>query len=191
MKMQQQFTVAGVLRTQATKRPSAIMFVDGDIERTWNEQYLVAGRVAQALAASGIGPGDRVAFLDRNGVAYFDLLFGAALLGAVLVPVNWRLAPVEMAAVIADSTAQILVVDPEFLGGLLALGGALGQVTQFVVLGQEDDLPRIALLPTPKGGPPLGPGWPEERPLIQAISGEPTRSPCSSTPRARRGYPKA
>ena len=48
-------------------------------------------------------PGDRVAFLDRNGIEYFEVFFGCALLGAVSVAVNWRLAPAEMAAIIEDA----------------------------------------------------------------------------------------
>ena len=61
-------------------------------------------RVAQAMTCDGLGVGDRVAFLDRNGMAYFDFLFGGSLIGAVNVAVNLRLAPAEMAAVIDDSS---------------------------------------------------------------------------------------
>ena len=54
----------------------------------------------------GWSAGDRVAFLDRNGIEYFEVFFGCALLGAVSVAVNWRLAPAEMAAIIEDAGAR-------------------------------------------------------------------------------------
>ena len=81
------------------------MLVHGDERRTWAEEFDVACRVAQAARRDGLGVGDRIAFLDRNGIAYFDFLFGGSLIGAVNVAVNWRLSPAEMAAIIDDSGA--------------------------------------------------------------------------------------
>ena len=69
------------------------------------EEFDIACRVAHAAAREGVNVGDRIAFLDRNGMAYFDFLFGGSLIGAVNVAVNWRLAPSEMAAIIDDSQA--------------------------------------------------------------------------------------
>jgi len=106
--MEERFTVAGLIRAHAAERPEAEMFVCGDERRSWGEQYRRSCRVAAALADEGVGAGGRVAFLDRNGLPYFDLLFGGALIGAVNVAVNWRLAPSEMAAVIEDSEATVL-----------------------------------------------------------------------------------
>ena len=58
--------------------------------------------MAHALAAAGVGAGDRVAFIDKNGLEYFEVTFGLAKLGAVGVAVNWRLAPPEIATIIDD-----------------------------------------------------------------------------------------
>ena len=74
--------------------------------------------MAQACRRDGLAAGDRVALLDRNGLPYFDVLFGGALLGAVNVAVNWRLAPAEMAAIIDDAAARILVVHADYLPAL-------------------------------------------------------------------------
>ena len=63
---------------------------------------------------TGSAPGDRVAFLDRNGIEYFEVFFGCALLGAVSVAVNWRLAPAEMAAIIEDAGATVLFFGPDY-----------------------------------------------------------------------------
>src|SRR5580704_14540586 len=91
------------------------MFRVGGTTVTWAEHHRRSSQVAQALLGDGVTPGDRVAFLDRNGLAYFEVLFGGALAGAVNVAVNWRLSPAEMGAVIDDSGATILVIHPDFV----------------------------------------------------------------------------
>ncbi len=135
--MQDRYTVAGLLRSWADARPEAPMLVEGSTRRTWEEQYRRSCRVAQSLAADGVGPGDRVAILDRNGLAYFDLLFGGALIGAVNVAVNWRLAPPELGSVLDDSTAKILVVHPDYLPALEAMPTDLPHVRRIVVLWDD------------------------------------------------------
>jgi long-chain acyl-CoA synthetase len=114
------------------------MFVLGDQRRTWGEEFEIACRVAQAASREGVEVGDRIAFLDRNGTAYFDFLFGGALIGAVNVAVNWRLAPAEMAAIIDDSQAPLLVVHTDYLEPLADLLGSLSQVRRIVVIGDSD-----------------------------------------------------
>src|SRR5580692_8511550 len=113
------FTVAGLIRRLA---------------RSWSEEYRRACRVAQACRRDGLVAGDRVALLDRNGLPYFDVLFGGALLGAVNVAVNWRLAPAEMAAIIDDAAASILVVHADYLPALAQMASALPAVRCIVVL---------------------------------------------------------
>jgi long-chain acyl-CoA synthetase len=129
------YTVAGLIRALAASQPDREMLVQGDRRRRWDEEYAVACRVAQAMRRDGIGAGDRVAFLDRNGIAYFDFLFGGALIGAVNVAVNWRLSPAEMAAIVADSGARLLVVHADYLVALSDMP-SLPDVRQIVVLGE-------------------------------------------------------
>src|SRR5665213_822045 len=90
------------------------MLTQDDRSLTWGEFYDRAKQVAAALTADGVGPGDRVAFLDRNGIEYFEVFFGCALLGAVSVAVNWRLAPVEMAAIVEDAGATVLFYGSDY-----------------------------------------------------------------------------
>jgi long-chain acyl-CoA synthetase len=130
-----EYTVAGMFRANVAAVGDRTMFRAGGTTVTWAEHYRRASSVAQALLADGVAPGDRVAFLDRNGLAYFEVLFGGALAGAVNVAVNWRLAPPEMAAVIDDSAATVLVVHPEFVPCLAAMESGLPTVTRIVVLG--------------------------------------------------------
>jgi len=128
-------TVARMLRTNAAAYPEKPMFRYEGESVTWDEHYGRACRVAQALGDDGIDAGDRVAFLDRNGLAYFEVLFGGALRGAVNVAVNWRLAPREIAAIVDDARARVLVVHPEFVPCLAAMESVLPSVERVVVLG--------------------------------------------------------
>ena len=61
-----------------------------------------------------MGAGTRVAYLDRSSPEVVELLFAASKVGAVLVPLNWRLAPPELAAVLADAQAPVLIAGPAF-----------------------------------------------------------------------------
>ena len=132
---QDRYTVAGLLRHLARQQADDEMLVQGVERRTWAEEFDVACRVAQAAKREGLGVGDRIAFLDRNGIAYFDFLFGGSLIGAVNVAVNWRLAPPEMAAIIDDSGAAVLAVHAEYLPALAAMTSDLAAVRRIVVIG--------------------------------------------------------
>jgi len=141
--MQERFTVAGMIRAHAGERPDEEMLVCGHERRSWSEQYVRSCMAAHALRDEGVGAGGRIALLDRNGLAYFDLLFGGALVGAVNDAVNWRLAPVEMAAVIDDSEATVLVVHRDYLPALAAMQSGLPEVSRIVVIGDKDDAAGI------------------------------------------------
>jgi fatty-acyl-CoA synthase len=72
-----------------------------------------AGQAAGLLRARGVGEGDRVAILCRNRVAFFELLFGCARIGAILVPLNWRMPPAELAPLVADAGPRLLFAGRE------------------------------------------------------------------------------
>jgi len=73
-----------------------------------------ANRLAHAMARLGVRPGDRVGLLAQNGVEHFDMFFGLAKAGAILVPINSRLAGSEVADIIEDSGIDVLVFDNEY-----------------------------------------------------------------------------
>jgi len=79
---------------------------------TYAELDVRAARAAALMAARGIGEADRVAILCRNRIEFFELLFGCAKLGAILVPLNWRMPPAELDGLIADAEPSLL-----FYGG--------------------------------------------------------------------------
>ena len=70
------YTVPGIIRRLGSEQPGAEMLVEGTQRRTWGEELDTACRVAQAARRDGLGAGARIAFFDRNGIAYFDVLFG-------------------------------------------------------------------------------------------------------------------
>jgi long-chain acyl-CoA synthetase len=134
----ERYTVAGIIRHLARQQADHEMFVLGDERRTWAEEFEIACRVAHAAAREGVNVGDRIAFLDRNGIAYFDFLFGGSLIGAVNVAVNWRLAPPEMGAIIDDSQAPVLVIHTDYLATLDDMPGGLPDVRRIVVIGETE-----------------------------------------------------
>jgi long-chain acyl-CoA synthetase len=131
--------VAGIVRTHAAGRPESIALVQGDRRMTWSELHERSSRVAQALADAGVGKQDRVAFLDKNGIEHFEVFFGAALLNAVCVDVNWRLAAPEVQYIVDDSEAKVFVVGPDFVPVLDAIADQLPKVAKIVVIGGHEE----------------------------------------------------
>jgi fatty-acyl-CoA synthase len=83
-----------------------------------------AGRTAALFAARGVGRGDRVAILCRNRIAFFEALFACARLGAILVPLNWRMPPAELDRLIADSAPSLLLYGVEDRAAVARLAAA-------------------------------------------------------------------
>src|SRR5215212_7722004 len=106
--------VPDVIRRHAARRPGAMALRHGERELGFGELDERSNRLAQALLGSGVGAGTRVAYLDRSSPEVVELLFAASKLGAVLVPLNWRLAAPELAAVLADAQAPVLIAGPAF-----------------------------------------------------------------------------
>lgn len=127
--------VADILRTHASAKPDGVSLVLGEREVSWGQLYERSRRVASGFIAAGVGPQDRVAFLDKNGVEHFEVMYGAALGNAVSVDVNWRLAPAEVAFIVGDAHAKALVVGPDFVPVLDAIAGDLGDDVLVLVIG--------------------------------------------------------
>lgn len=69
---------------------------------------------ASDLCGAGVGKGDRVAWYGLNDAEVFVLLFACARIGAILVPLNWRLAPAEVATIVADCSPKLVFHDSHF-----------------------------------------------------------------------------
>jgi long-chain acyl-CoA synthetase len=101
--------VADVVREHARRRPDHPAVRQGARELTYAELDERSSRLAQALRTSGVGPGDRVAYLDRTQPEIVELLFATSKLGAVTVPLNWRLAAPELEAVLGDARPRVVI----------------------------------------------------------------------------------
>jgi fatty-acyl-CoA synthase len=91
-----------------------------------SERIALAARALKARL--GVGRGDRVAILSLNHPDYLVLLYACARLGAMLLPLNWRLAAPEQVFIITDASAKVLVVEPEFAGVVPVLKQALPDI---------------------------------------------------------------
>ena len=129
--------VADVIRRHAESRPEAVALRDGERELRYGELDERSNRLAQALRTSGVTTGTRVAYLDRSAPEVIELLFAASKAGAVLVPLNWRLAPPELAAVVADSRAPVLIAGPAFREVAEDVLDRLSPAPELVVVGED------------------------------------------------------
>ncbi|MBS0421061.1 MAG: long-chain-fatty-acid--CoA ligase [Proteobacteria bacterium] len=102
--------------------------VDGDIRYTFGQFEERVNRLAQALLTAGVGYRDRVAVLMNNSHRYLELHFAVPCVGAIIVPVNTRLAPAEMQYIIEDSGAKLLIVDEINSRAGTALGSLVTRV---------------------------------------------------------------
>ena len=129
--------VAGIIRAHAKNLSGKVALVQGDRVQTWQESYARSCQVAQALKASGVGSQDRVAFLDKNSIEHFEVFYGCALLNAVSVDINFRLAAPEVAFIVNDSRATVFIVSTEFVPVLDAIVGELTHVKKILVIGEH------------------------------------------------------
>ncbi|MBT4268658.1 MAG: long-chain fatty acid--CoA ligase [Deltaproteobacteria bacterium] len=105
-----------ILTKRATLHPGKEAFVDvqDDSGCTYSQYNANTNRVADILKNKDIGKGDRVAVLMMNKCEYLELFFAIAKLGAICVPLNWRLVADELTFILKDSGAKLLVYDAEF-----------------------------------------------------------------------------
>jgi long-chain acyl-CoA synthetase len=133
----EELRVADVLRHQARERADRVAIKHGSRSLTFAELDERSSRLAQALLAAGVGPGSRVAHLDRTGPEVVELLFAAAKIGAVAVPLNWRLRPTELAAILQDAGAPLLLAGPAYTAVAVELAGAVAYDLRVVAIGAE------------------------------------------------------
>lgn len=131
-------SLADIVRVHGVTRADHPALILNDVAMTWSELLTASSRVADALVTAGVAAQDRVAFLDKNGCEHFEVFFGAAMLNAVTVDVNWRLAAPEVEYIVNDSEAKVLVVGPDFVGILEAIAANLTTVTTIVVIGGHE-----------------------------------------------------
>ena len=114
---------------------------------TYDELNARCNQTAHALHDAGVRPGDRVALLLLNGSEYLESFFAVAKLGAVVVPLNWRLVADELGFILKDSGSKTLIFGEEFAGAAQALragGAAMTDVERWIYAGAPANQPDFA-----------------------------------------------
>ncbi|PTR44996.1 fatty-acyl-CoA synthase [Rhodococcus sp. OK611] len=120
--------LAGPLRYWAKRDPERMAIVMGDRELTWAQLDDRTSRLAQGLRGLGVGLGDRVATLVPNSVEFCETVLACFKLGAIFVPLNYRLAPAELAEIIDRSGTTTIVADRGMLDPLLEYEQSVGRL---------------------------------------------------------------
>ncbi|WP_338451097.1 long-chain fatty acid--CoA ligase [Niallia oryzisoli] len=102
-------------RARLSPHTVAIVHAEQGINWTFSEVNHRAQAAASWLKKQGIVKGDRVALLSPNHVAYFDLLFACIKLGAIFVPINWRLSSHEIDYILQDCTPKLIGFHSSFV----------------------------------------------------------------------------
>ena len=103
-------------RADITTNAEAFVEVERGRRFTFEQLNKRCNRTANMLLAQGVKPGDRVAVLLKNGIEFVETYFAVAKIGAILVPVNWRLVANEIGYILGDSGAMALIYDADFDG---------------------------------------------------------------------------
>ena len=118
---------------------SRLAVVDGEVRWTYGQFFERSDRWSAALQALGVGPGDRVATIAPNTHAQLTAFYAVPQIGAVLVPINFRLAPEEFQYLLAHSGTSVVCVDRDYLDAVDAVRRSLPGVRHFVALSGARD----------------------------------------------------
>ncbi len=144
-------TFAHIIRQHAVDRPQASALTFNEVTWSFAQLDALSSQSAQALAAAGVRAGDRVAVLTKNQAEFYELIFACNKIGAILVGLNWRLAPGEIAAIVADADPAIIIAGAGELSLLNKPARADGAARRVIVLGEEYDAWRRAAPATDPG----------------------------------------
>lgn len=127
-----------LIRKQAADRPDRTGLIFEGKSFTYSELNSLSNKAGNAFLKLGIKPGDRIVWLAQNLPQFWFALFGAAKIGAVLTPVNWRLAPREVAQIVSDAGAVLLVSEQQFLDDLNTVEGFKAPPVLKLETGSDD-----------------------------------------------------
>jgi 3-oxocholest-4-en-26-oate---CoA ligase len=128
---------ASVLETVADVRAERIAVTHGERSRTWRQLDGRASRLAAFLAASGIGPEDRVAIALYNGIEYLESVFAVLKLRAIPVNVNYRYQAEEMAHLFGDATVAAVIFDASLRSRMAQAQASAPSLRTLVQVGDQ------------------------------------------------------
>ncbi len=109
--------------------------VDGDLRLTYEQFFDRCDRWSAALQDMGVKKGDRVAYIAPNTHEQLESFYAVPQIGAVLVPINYRLTPDDFVFITTHSGAKVLCVHPDHMEAVDSVRGRLAGVEHFVALG--------------------------------------------------------
>jgi acyl-CoA synthetase (AMP-forming)/AMP-acid ligase II len=124
--------LSDVVRHHAQRDGARVAFTTADEARTYGDLWERTRSVAGALRAAGVERGSVVAVLLHNSLEFLDVLCASAHLGAIFMPLNWRLAPPELTYICTHAGAVAVVSEPELAercDDLAAAGGPAAWLT--------------------------------------------------------------
>ena len=125
------------LKRSVKENPAKLASVCGSTRLTFQEMDERVNRISSALAGLGITRGDRVALLSLNCHRFFELYYGVPQLGAVVVPINFRLTPPEIKYIIDHSGSKVVAVDQTLAPLIEAVRPHLESVKHFILMSDE------------------------------------------------------
>lgn len=124
-------------RARLSPNKNAVILEDNNMKWTYRELNNRSLSMAGWLKSQGVMKGDRVALLSPNDISYFDLLFACGKIGAIFVPLNWRLSVPELHEILLDCTPRLLGIHQKFENMFTSLETAISQ--SFYVGGAKYD----------------------------------------------------
>ncbi len=129
-------TIQDMLSRNSLLRPEVVCLVCGDERWTFAQYAQESDRLASGLACLGVCKGDRIGALSFNCHEFFLLYGAAAKLGAIVVPINWRLKPKEIQLILEDCAPKVLVACPDHTDMVGELAGQYASVEHRLVMGK-------------------------------------------------------
>jgi acyl-CoA synthetase (AMP-forming)/AMP-acid ligase II len=171
------YSIYNVIRRNAALQGSRLSLRSADRRIGHGELLDLVDRLARGLVRAGVKKGDRLAILSNNSPEYVFVLGAAARIGALAVPINWRLKHEEIENILSDATPRALFVDAENLPLAMPLAAMCGSIERRYVIGEAGvGFDALASLLSGPGGPPdAGPGLEDPYVVIYtaAVQGKP------------------
>jgi fatty-acyl-CoA synthase len=112
--------------------------VDGDLRLTYEQFFDRCDRWSAALQRMGVNKGDRVAYIAPNTHEQLESFYAVPQIGAVLVPINFRLTAEDFVYITGHSGATVLCVHPDYVAAIDGVRDQLSGIAHFIVLGEAD-----------------------------------------------------
>lgn len=125
------------LKKSVAKTPEKFASICGSTRLTFREVDERVNRLSSGLARLGVGSGDRVAILALNCHQFYEFYYAVPQVGAVVVPINFRLPPHEVKYIIDHSGSRVVAVDQALLPVIETIRASLDSVEHFILMGDE------------------------------------------------------